>query len=106
MAPVSVTALGLYLGRWRWLGVAVQLRLISSFLARLAAHAGLQRRQRFRLWRRRLQLRQDRFQRIEPRRKWEGVIFERAPEMGGECSLLVIGKVERHNAVNMGCDRP
>jgi hypothetical protein len=36
----------------------------------------------------------------------KGVIFERVPEMGYQRKLLVIGKVEHHDPVNMGCDRP
>lgn len=53
-----------------------------------------------------IELRQDLFQRVEPGRMWEGVIFERVPEMGYQRSLLVICKVERHNRGIWGGDGP
>jgi hypothetical protein len=64
-------------------------------------HTSFQGRQRFGPRRRRIELRQDRFQRVEPWHVREGVIFERVPEMGDERSPLVIGEVENHDRLDI-----
>jgi hypothetical protein len=62
-------------------------------------HTGFDRRQRFGLRRRWFQLGKYRFQRVEPKRKREGIILKRVPEMGHQRKLLVTGEVERHDPV-------
>jgi hypothetical protein len=51
--------------------------------------AALDRRQRFGLRLGRVELREDRFQRVEPRRIRVGIIFERVPAMGYERASLI-----------------
>ena len=48
------------------------------------------------MWR--IELRQDRLRRREPRREWVGIIIDRAPEKLGKGGRLVVGKIEHHNA--------
>ena len=62
-------------------------------------HTGFDRRQRFGLRRRWFQLGKYRFQRVEPKRKRERIIFKQRPEMGHHRKLLVIGEVGLHDPV-------
>jgi hypothetical protein len=55
---------------------------------------------------RRLQLRQNGFQRVEPWRIREGIMFERVPEMGHQRKLLVIGHVENHDRLDIAAASP
>jgi hypothetical protein len=48
---------------------------------------------------RRIELRQDRLQRRQPRRERVGVIIDRAAKKPGKGGRLVVGKIEHHNSV-------